>query len=128
MHAFPTAEELYGVLKNLFNQVQRQPETVDSFAYSNLVVRVTLTEPSAQLLLDGRQPPMEVFYGPSPGQANFEITLKTDLLHQIWMGDVALLTALFNGEIATQGNLVRAQPFIELLQACGPIYKSLYQN
>lgn len=128
MHAFPTAEELYGVLKNLFDQVQRQPEIVDSFAHSNLVVRVMFTGPSAQILLDGRQPPMEVFYGPSPGQANFEITLETDLLHQIWMGDVSFLTALFNGEIETQGNLVRAQPFIELLQACGPVYKRLHQN
>lgn len=125
MHAFPTVEKLYGVLENLFEQVQRQPESVHSFAHSNLVVRINVVDPSAQILLDGRQPPMEVFLGPRPGQANFELTLKADLLHQIWMGEISLVKALFDGSIETKGNIVRAQPFIDLLQACGPVYKSL---
>lgn len=128
MHAFQTTEKLYGVLENLFDRVQRQPESVDTFVHSNLVVRINLIGPSAQILLDGRQPPLEVFLGLTPGQANFEITLKTDLLHQIWMGEVSLHSAIFKGAVKTDGNLARAQPFIELFQACGPVYQEIYDN
>lgn len=125
MHTFRTEQELVEVLEGLFGQLQRQPRSIEPFVHSNLVVRIQLKNPTAELLLDGRQPPFQFFLGPRPGEANFEMELEADCLHQIWMGELLLASALFDGQIRTKGNILKAQSFIDLLEACKPIYRTI---
>lgn len=125
MNAFSDQNELYGVLKSLFKEVEKQPSLVHDFVHSNLVVRVLVENPEAEILLDGRQPPLGVFFGPSPGEANFQLSVQSDLLHQIWSSQLSMMKALFSGQIQTKGNVIRAQPFLELLDSCGPIYRNI---
>lgn len=128
MHAFSTTAELYGVLENLFKEVNEESGLIHDFAHSNLVVRIRLSDPAGEVLLDGRQPPVGIFYGSAPGEANFEIELEADLLHRIWMDEESLMSALFSGDIRTTGNLMRAQPFINLFQSCGQLYQRIVSD
>ena len=125
MYAFSNQHELYGVLQSLFKEVEKQPTLIRDFVHSNLVVRISLVNPNAEVLLDGRQPPLGVFFGSRPGEANFEISLESELLHSIWMSQQSLVETLFSGKIQTKGNVMRAQPFLDLLSGCAPLYQNL---
>jgi hypothetical protein len=112
----------------VFAQVSAQPANIEAFTRSNLVIRMTTTTPDAEILLDGRQPPLEVFYGPRPGKANLEITLPADLLHAIWLGEESASQAFFNGQVKTKGNFMKAIPLIDLFRECEQVYAAIVQT
>lgn len=122
MSVFQSPDQLRDVLHDVFTALQDVPNTIDTFTRSNLVIRIHLHAPDLSVLLDGRQPPLEVFYGDTPGDANLTASLPADLLHDIWLGQTSARQAFFNGQIQTQGNLMRAVPLLDLFRAAEDVY------
>ena len=114
MPVYSSAEQFYAVMQELFAEVMRHPEQIDSFLHSNLVVRVKTYDPETEMVLDGRQPPLGISFGPQPGRANLEILLSADLLHAHWLGAESTQQAFFDGRIRTRGNLLKAMQLLEL--------------
>lgn len=125
MAIFHSDQHLYDVLQDVFATITQSPETIAPFTKSNLVIRMRTTEPEAEVLLDGRQPPLEVFYGPSPGKANLEIEMPADMLHNIWTGRQSASEAFFSGQIKTKGNLLKAMPLLDLFRECETVYANV---
>jgi hypothetical protein len=125
MTVYQSSEQLLSVLQEVFDYVIRHPEHVQTFIKSNLVIRILLSEPELEVLLDGRQPPMEVFFGPRPGKANLEISLTSDLLHRLWMGIDSTQQSFLSGKIRTKGNLLKAMSLTEIFLAAERIYPAV---
>lgn len=125
MAVFHSAEHLYSVLNLVFERVAANPADIEPFTHSNLVIRMRTTSPEAEVLLDGRQPPLEVFFGPRPGKANLEISLPGDLLHSIWLGQESASQAFFSGRVQTRGNFMKAMPLIDLFRECEKVYPQI---
>ena len=125
MAVFASEEQLYTVLHTVFEKLSVEPEKLAPFTSSNLVIRLHLTDPNAEVLLDGRQPPLEVFYGPRPGQANLEFTMPADLLHRIWMDEESTSAAFFSGRIKSKGSLLRATHLVDLFRHVEAIYPAI---
>lgn len=115
MAVFESTEQLNTVMNDLFQEIAANPDNIDEFLRSNMVVRIYFEEPDGEILLDGRQPPLEFFLGPRPGNANFEIRVPADLLHEIWMDRQKLSSAFFSGQIKTKGNVFKAVRKLENL-------------
>ena len=122
MPIYTSPEQLYDVLAAVFERVKQHPEHIATFTRSNLVIRMRFTDPTAEVLLDGRQPPLEVFFGPRPGRADLELAMPADLLHAIWTGRVRLRDVFFNGQIQTKGNVFRAMKLADLFRAAEQAY------
>jgi hypothetical protein len=125
MPVFATDEQLYSVLQSVFERLAANPKQLESFTRSNLVIRMNFTDPTAEVLLDGRQPPLEVFYGPRPGKANMEFTLPADLLHSIWLGEESSSQAFFSGRIKTRGNFMKAMQLMDLFREAERVYPAV---
>jgi hypothetical protein len=125
MAVFTSEEQLYDVLQSVFERLSADPEKIAPFTHSNLVIRLILSDPNAEVLLDGRQPPLEVFYGPRPGQANLEFSMPADLLHRIWMDEESTSAAFFSGRIKSKGSLLRATYLIDLFRHIEEIYPAI---
>ncbi len=125
MAIFQSDQQLYALLADLFVVVTATPANIESFTASNLVIRMKTKNPEAEILLDGRQPPLEVFYGPRPGKANLEVTMEADLLHQIWSGEQSASEAFFSNRIKTKGNLLKAMQLLDLLRECEAVYPAV---
>ncbi len=122
MPVYTSAEQLYEVLGEVFERLRRRPEHMADFTGSNLVVRMRFTDPAAEVLLDGRHPALEVFFGPRPGRADLELSMSADLLHDIWTGRTRLREAFFRGQIQTKGNVFRAMKLADLFRAAEETY------
>lgn len=122
MPVFRNDQELYSVLQDVFERVKEKPEQIQAFTKSNLVIRMRFRDPQAEVLLDGRQPPLEVFFGERPGRADLEMAMPADLLHQIWLGETRLRDAFFSGAIQTQGNVFRAMNLSDLFREAERAY------
>lgn len=125
MAIFNSAAHLYSILHLVFEEVRAVPEQIETFTHSNLVIRIRTLEPEAEILLDGRQPPLEVFYGERPGKANLEITLPANLLHAIWLGEERASNAFFSGKIKTKGNFTKAMQLMDLFRECERVYPQI---
>ena len=125
MAIFHSDQQLYTVLQEVFLAVATTPENIAAFTHSNLVIRMKTEDPAAEVLLDGRQPPLEVFYGERPGKANIEITLPADLLHAIWSDQASASEAFFSGKIKTKGNLLKAMQLIDPFRECERVYPAI---
>jgi hypothetical protein len=125
MSVYQSAEQFYAIMQEVFNYVMQHPDHVTAFSHSNLVIRMNMRAPAAEILLDGRQPPLGVFFGPRPGRANLEITLDADLLHALWMGTESTHQAFLSGQIQTRGNLLKAMQLAEVFTAAERIYPTI---
>jgi putative sterol carrier protein len=125
MGVFADETQFYTVMKEVFDYVAQHPQHIESFTRSNLVIRMRTTEPDAELLLDGRQPPLQVFFGATPGAANLEIALSADLLHNMWLGRESTHNAFYTGRIRTTGNLLKAMQLAEIFQEAERIYTTI---
>lgn len=125
MAVFNSPDQLYTILQSVFEQLNTTPDKIEPFTRSNLVIRLILSDPEAEVLLDGRQPPLEVFYGTRPGQANLEFSMPADLLHRIWMDEESTSEAFFSGRIKSKGNLLRATHLIDLFRHIEEIYPNI---
>ncbi|MCB9114592.1 MAG: SCP2 sterol-binding domain-containing protein [Caldilinea sp.] len=128
MAVYDSTEQFYAVMKDVFDQVMQHPDHIESFTRSNLVIRMSTTDPDAEILLDGRQPPLEVFFGERPGRANLEISLEADLLHAMWLGVESTQQAFLTGRIRTRGNLLKAMQLVELFAEAERIYPAVAQQ
>ena len=125
MAVYQSSEHFYQVMKDVFDYVIQHPQHLESFSKSNLVIRMSITEPDAEILLDGRQPPLEVFFGQRPGRANLEISLPADLLHDLWLSKESTRAAFFTGKIKTRGNLLKALQLTEVFAEAEQIYPTV---
>ena len=128
MPVYADSEQLYDVLGRVFDTVQERPGAIESFTKSNLVIRLRLTEPDAEVLLDGRQPPLEIFFGPRPGEANLELTMTADLLHEVWSGQRKLKDLFFGGQIQTSGNIFNAMKLADLFREAERAYAHIHRS
>lgn len=125
MPVFSSAEHFYAVMQDVFDEVAAHPKNIESVTHSNLVIRIRTTQPEAEVLVDGRQPPLEVFFGPRPGAANVEIDLPADLLHQMWLGRVSTRESFFSGRIKTRGNMLKMMKLTELFFEAERVYPTI---
>ena len=125
MPIYSDSEQLYAVMRRVFAEVSKRPAAIESFTRSNLVVRLTLTEPDAEVLLDGRQPPLEVFFGTRPGKADLDLRMETEVLHAVWSGQRKLRDAIFGGQIQTSGSLFNAMNLVDLFREAEEAYSRI---
>jgi len=125
MTVYKNDQQFYRVMKEVFDFIAQHPQHIESFTRSNLVIRMRTSEPDAEILLDGRQPPLQVFFGERPGLANLEIAMPADLLHDIWLGRESTHRAFYTGRIRTTGNLLKAMQLGEVFQEAERIYPTV---
>jgi hypothetical protein len=128
MAVFANDQQFYTVMQRVFDTLAQDPEQLASFTRSNLVIRLRVSDPAAEVLLDGRQPPLEVFFGPRPGDANLEVAMPADLLHDIWMGNESTSQAFFGGRIKSRGNLMRASHLVDLFREAERVYPAIAEE
>ncbi|MGL4650634.1 MAG: SCP2 sterol-binding domain-containing protein [Caldilineaceae bacterium] len=119
------APHFYAIMGEVFDAVRAVPANVESISRSNLVIRIRAIHPEAEILVDGRQPPLEVFFGARPGLANIEIEVPADLLHRIWLGKESTRDAFFSGRIKTRGNMLKMLKLTELFYECERVYPAI---
>jgi putative sterol carrier protein len=128
MHVFHSEHHFYDVMRDVFDQVCADPQKTHAITRSNLVMRIKTTHPDAEILVDGRQPPMEIFYGHRPGRADIEITLAGNLLHDIWLSKASSREAFFSGKIKTHGNMLKMMKLTDLFYECERVYPDVVRK
>jgi hypothetical protein len=117
MSYFNNTEQIYRIMQSLFDRMGGlTPDPVDALVSSHMVVRIKLTEPDAQITINGRKRPVSIDYGSSNGRADLEIGMKADTLHLILLDEYSIKQGFSNGELKVRGPIWKALSFADIFQ------------
>ena len=115
MAFFKDANQIYSTLQALFELLRDEtPNPVDTLVSSHLSIRLSLTDPEAQITLNGKKRPVKVDYGQSNGRADLEISMMADQLHLILLDQYSIKKAFANGELKVRGPVWKTMTFADI--------------
>ncbi|MEK7485865.1 MAG: hypothetical protein AABZ60_16205 [Planctomycetota bacterium] len=121
---FKDSEQLYQCIGGLFDILKKHPEIGPKIKKSELIIRFKYTEPEGQIWIDCLNDPKEEgtylqWYKTMDKEPIVDMSMKADIGHQFWLGNVNLLTALARKQIIAKGPIPK---IIKLLPIIKPAY------
>jgi putative sterol carrier protein len=128
MPIYPDSETLQTVLNTLFQHVGQDAEAVKSVVSSKLILRLNVSEPAADVLINGRRNPPSVTYGKTTLRPDLEIQLSADALHQILIGELRLSSAVASKQLVVKGPIFKTFVFEDIFHSAQAYYPGLLQE
>jgi len=116
-------------MQALFEQLRHETlNPIDTLVSSHLSIRLKLTDPEAQILINGRKHPIEVNYGLTNGRVDLEIEMTADHLHQILMDEYSIKKGFSNGELKVRGPVWKTLVFADIFIKGRTYYPQVLQE
>lgn len=128
MAVFATSDDFYAVMQIIFERLIADTAATRDFQSRKMVVRIRGTNPSVELLLNGKPTPIQVSFGPQPGRADLELLMAVDLLHGILTDQQSLKAAFMDGRMKVGGNIFRALQLTDLFHKIEAIYTDVMRE
>ena len=132
MSTFKDADQLYELLGELFDIMTKDKSIADKFAKSGLVIRFVYTDPDSEIWLDASKKDPDnlvVITGPAEGlTAEVEMSMKADIAHQFWLGNVNLMVALTRKQIVAKGPIPKIMKLLPVIKPAFAVYKQLLKD
>jgi len=123
MPKFADAESLYAVMRDLFGQVAEQnPKAFDEMVKARLTVRFRVTQPTAEITIDGKTRPPKLTYGAFSGRPDIDLDLSGDIFDQLLKHEINAQKAIMGGTIKFKGNPMKLSAMLDVLKASNTIY------
>jgi hypothetical protein len=127
MGVYKDADQVYELLGELFNTLTGDKVIAEKFAASGLVIQFAYTEPDSEIWLDASKKDPDnliVICGPAEGlTADVEMSMKADIAHQFWLGNVNLMVALTRKQIVAKGPIPKIMKLLPVIKPAYALYK-----
>ena len=115
MPFYSDTELLYSATRALFARIsQSDSHAADGILKARMVIRMCMSDPEGELVLDARQPPLKTSFGPTTLRPELDIQMAADTLHRILLGELALGKAFSGGLLMVKGPILKTLPLADL--------------
>lgn len=128
MPIYSNPEQLQSTLNTLFARVGQDPQAVKSVVGSKLILRLRVTAPSADVVVNGRKNPPQITYGTTTLRPDLEIELSADALHQILLGELRLSSAVAARQLVVRGPIFKTFVFEDIFHSAQAFYPSVLEE
>ncbi len=129
MPIYQTTDQLYACVNELFERIQRDdPHAARPLLASRLVIRFRLTEPTGEIVINGRSRPLTTHFGTNSARPTLDIELSGDILHQILLGQLAVAKALGSKQLKAKGPVWKAAVLADLFRQGQTIYPDILRQ
>jgi hypothetical protein len=126
MPVFTTNTQLYTVMEQLVSRIEVEyPQATEAMLKSKLVIRFNCQEPMGEITIDAGKRPLQIHYGSAPIKPELDITLPSDTLHQILLGNLTLAKALGSKQVQPKGPIWKVMSLAPLFDQAQKIYPQL---
>ncbi len=126
MAVFSSNTQLYVVMQQLVARIEAEyPQATEAVLKSKLVIRFNCQEPAGEITIDGSKRPLAIHYGPTAVKPELDITLPSDTLHQILLGNLNLAKALGSKQVQPKGPVWKVMSLAPLFDQAQKIYPQL---
>lgn len=128
MPVFADSDAFYTVMQKMVDKLALDQAAVDSFKRAKMAVRFNCTDPQVVMILDGQHNPVRALFGAQALRADLDLSLTTDLLHDLLLGKKRIRDSFMAGQIKVSGNVFRAMQLAEPLRHVETIYPQVLQE
>ena len=129
MPVYSSDQQFYSCLKMLFTQIgEVDPQAADQITKSKLTIRFNCSQPTAEVLIDGRSHPLQIHYGPNGVKPILDIMLTGDTLHEILLGTLKLSKAVGSKQLKPKGPIWKATALEPILYHAQNLYPQIVQE
>lgn len=128
MTVYQSSEQLDQALQAMFNQVAQDSKALESLSSSKLIIRLQITEPALDVVINGRTKPPKVTYGKTTLQPDLDISVSADALHQILLGTLHLGAAVSGGALKVKGPVWKSFVLADIFHSGQRFYPELVRE
>lgn len=128
MPVYQEPQQFYAVLEEGFRRMAADPQALVDFQRRRMTVALQTTDPETVTVIDGRSNPARVTYGAVDGRPDLGLTMPTDLLHGILMGEASVKQSFMSGAVQVTGNIFRAMQLADLFHQIQRVYPQVRQD
>jgi putative sterol carrier protein len=129
MPFYNSSQQFYATAQTLFDQVKAEyPQAAEDIRKARLLIRFQCSEPDAVIVINGRKEPPTVTYGENQFRPEVDVTLTTDTLHDILLGELGLAKALKTKELKVKGPARKVLAVVDLFHQCQVIYPRILRE
>jgi hypothetical protein len=122
---FKDADDVYGVLGKLFQDLAEDDELSAQFHSANTIVRYEYSNPEAVITLRLQSgQPGDVDFGESEMEPEVTMSMDADTAHMFWLGKVNVSVAMARGQIKASGPVAKILRLVPLTKPVFPRYKA----
>ena len=121
---YSSAEHLEEVYSAMFAEVA-DDASMDELVRLGMVINFRLTDPEADIWVDGRTRPVDTTFAPIGTDPTLTARLSADAMHDLLLGTLPLGKALLFRKLRVSGSKSKAMQLEPLLHACQAVYPRL---
>ena len=123
MSYFADAHEVYGTLGRMLEIAGADADL--GMQQADTVVRSVYSEPDSVITISLRPGEAQVDFGDSDLEPEIVMSMRADVAHRFWLGEVNVPLALARGEMQATGPTAKILRFVPLLAPVFPRYREL---
>jgi putative sterol carrier protein len=118
------SDQLRDVYTTMFDAIA-DDDSMDELVELQMVINFRLSDPTADIWVDGRSRPVVTAFEPIGVDATLTATLSADSMHQLLLGTLPLGRALLFRKLKVSGSKSKAMQLEPLLHACQAVYPAI---
>lgn len=125
MSTFKNADEVYDYIGKMFETAVTDPTFIEATKDSELVIKLTQTDPAATILIDF--PGQKVTCGDAAlgAPATVDLRMSSDDSHKFWLGKLNFTLALAQRKVKMEGSRTKALKLLPLTKPLFATYEEL---
>ena len=125
MSTFKSADEVYDYIGKMFETAVTDPTFIEATKDSELVIKLTQTDPTATILIDF--PGQKVTCGEAAlgAPATVDLRMSSDDSHKFWLGKLNFTLALAQRKVKMEGSRTKALKLLPLTKPLFATYEEL---
>lgn len=128
MTFFKDAEDVYGTLADLFEEILVDEKLGSKMKALNIVMHVRYRDPDADITLDTTVDPPTVTRGAVPDQFDAWMEMDADVGHRFWLGKLNVAAAMARGQIKTKGGVARLMRMVPVMKPAFGLYRTMLED
>jgi hypothetical protein len=129
MPFYSNADQLYTCIGTLFDRVLTEiPAVSQGILAARMLIRLRCREPQSEIILNGRQRPIQTSFGATSQRPDLDVELAGDTLHYILLDHLSIRKAMANGELRVRGPIWKTSPLAELLRQGRAFYPQVLRE
>jgi alkyl sulfatase BDS1-like metallo-beta-lactamase superfamily hydrolase len=129
MTYYKDSTELYGVLEVLFTRINEDDsQAAHAVSKSKLTIQLVLTDPDAELFIDGKHNPVTITYGKTTKRPILFVTLPSIIFHKIMMRQISMKDVASSGKLKVRGPFWKAFILEDIFRKGQEIYPDVTKS
>lgn len=126
MPIFHDSGQLETTLRMLFTRLAEQDaSSARAVSKTGLVMRLYLTSPPAQVVINGRKNPSQINYGATQLKPDLDVEITADALHFILLDKLPLRKAMASGQLKVRGPFWKSLILRDIFQQGQIVYPKI---